>query len=129
MGLTTDGREIAEVFASGGPAQLFSAAIASGQSLSGPVALGTTRLFGILVPAGWTAAGLSYQASVDGVNYFELYTDAGTEVTSIVAASQVVVLSSPVQWLGISYLKVRSGTVGIPVAQGSAVTLTLIGVP
>ena len=105
------------------------ATILSGASLSGSIDLGTTRLFAIIMPAAWTSASLTFQGSVDGTNWFNLYTDTGTEVSATVAASQYVVMSSPAQMLGVRYAKVRSGTSGSAVNQGADRALTLVAVP
>jgi hypothetical protein len=114
----------------GSPFASFAAAVANGQSLSGAVDLGNYRLFGIQMdPTAWTAAALTFMVSVDGVNYFDLYDDTGTEQNWTVSAQKFVQVSQPAKWLGIRYVKVRSGTSGSPVNQGGARSLTLIGVP
>jgi hypothetical protein len=130
MPLTNDGREVAEVQASGGPFIAFPAAIANGASLSGIVDLGTYRLFGILMdPTAWTAAALTFQVSIDGVNFYNLFDDTGTEINWTVLAQQFITVAVPAKWLGIRYIKVRSGTSATPVNQGGARALNLIGVP
>lgn len=103
--------------------------ILSGASLSGAVNIGNGSLFAIQMPASWTAAGLTFQASSDCSAYANLYNDAGTEVTSTAAASTYIVMATPASWLGIRCLKVRSGTSGSPVAQGADRALTIIAVP
>ena len=107
----------------------YTATIANGASLSGTVDLGTNRLFAIVMPASWTTAGLTFRVSADGTNFFDLYDDAGTEVTFVAAASRVIQNSNPGRWLGFRYLQIRSGTSGTPVNQGGARSLTIIGVP
>ncbi|MGY4295388.1 hypothetical protein ACVWXN_003483 [Bradyrhizobium sp. i1.4.4] len=101
--------------------------ILSGQSLSSAsVHLHQQRMFAILMPAAWTAAALTFQASIDGTNFFNVYDDAGNEVTVQAAASRFVVLASPLLYLGIQRLMIRSGTNGTPVAQGADRVLQLI---
>ncbi len=108
----------------------FGASIASGASLSGVVDLGTYRLFGIVMdPIAWTAAAMTFQVSIDGTNFFNLFDDTGVEINWTVLAQQFVTVSQPAKWQGIRYIKVRSGTSATPVNQGAARTLTLIGVP
>lgn len=108
-----------------GTAGTATATIANAASLSGAVDLSYARLALILMPAAWTAAGLTFQVSPDGVTYGDLYTDAGVEVSATVAANRVVRLNLS-DWIGVRYFKVRSGTTGTPVAQGAERILTLL---
>lgn len=103
--------------------------ISNGQSLSGPVDMGAGRLFAIVMPAAWTAANLTFQASPDGVTYSNVFDSTGTEVTFTAAASQYIINAVPVEWIGVRYVKVRSGTSGTPVNQGADRALTIITVP
>ncbi len=103
------------------------ALIANGASLSSVVELGAGKLVAIQMPAAWTAAALTFQASIDGTNYFNVY-DNGTERNYTVDASRMLVLQLS-DWVGIKYLKIRSGTAGTPVNQGADRTLTLLVQP
>lgn len=125
-----DGRQVPDVFVAGN-AQFTatSVTISNGTSLSGAVDLGFNRLFAIQMPAAWSAAGLTFQGSSDGVTYANLYDDTGTEVSWTVAASTYVVVSAPAKMQGIRYLKIRSGTSGVPVNQAGDRILTVISVP
>ena len=110
------------------------ATIANGQSLSGAVDLGagSARAFALYVPSVWTGTttSITFQASADGTNYGELYNDTGTEVTvTVTGVSTFVVFSQPVTWLGIRYLKVRSGTAASPVTQGQSTAVIVVAVP
>jgi hypothetical protein len=78
----------------------------------------------IEMPAAWDAANLTFQTSGDGVNYFNVYDEFGAEVTVTAAVSRRIRLD-PVQWSGIQYVKVRSGTSGTPVNQTAARVLYL----
>ena len=100
------------------------AVIENGGSLSGAVDLGGRKLVAIVMPSSWTTAGLTFQASPDGVTYYNLY-DGGTERGLTVAASYYSALAIG-DWVGIRYLKVRSGTAGTPVNQAGARTITLV---
>lgn len=94
-------------------------------SLSSPVDLGAgNRLSFIQMPADWTPANLTFQVSEAGEIYDNLYDDAGNEVTVIAAASRVMRVDLS-KWLSIRYLKIRSGTIGTPVAQDALRTLRL----
>lgn len=109
--------------------------IANGGSLSG-AATGATRvgggatgiyetLVGIIMPASWSAASLTFQASNDNSTFTNLYNAAGTEVTATVSAARWVAID-PADFAGVAYLKVRSGTSGTPVNQGADRTITLV---
>lgn len=105
---------------------LLPAVIANGASLSGEVDLGALDLVGIVMPAVWTAAGMTFQVSIDGgVTWVEHTTSAGAETTFTVAASQYVAVD-PTLWRGVNAVKVRSGTLAVPVSQGQATTLNLV---
>lgn len=106
------------------------ATIAISTALSAAVDLGAIgTLVGIQMPAAWTTANLTFQASYDGgTTYQDLYDDAGNEVTVTAAASRNIYLS-PEEWAGIQLLKVRSGTSGTPVNQAAARTITLVTRP
>ena len=102
------------------------ASIANGASLSGAVVLPPAEyLCGISMPAAWTAANLTFQASFDGTTYYDLYDQDGTELNITAAASRHIVLNPDNFW-GFKWLKVRSGTTGTPVNQGAARTITLL---
>jgi hypothetical protein len=100
------------------------AVIANAASLSRVIDLGGKRLAGIVMPSGWTAAALTFQVSPDGQNFFNLYDAFGTEVTVQAALSRAISLSA-VDWLAFRFIKIRSGTSAVPVAQGAERILTL----
>jgi hypothetical protein len=100
--------------------------IANGQSLSPAVDFGDDRLHTILMPAAWTAANLTFQVSADGVSYIDLFTSAG-ELVITAAAARALALDQTI-FPAFRFLKVRSGTSGVPVAQGAARDLILLTV-
>ena len=103
------------------------ATILNGASLSDAIDTFCARLGRITVPAAWTAANLTFQVSPDNTNWFNLYDATGAEYTVVAAASRSIII--PVSdFLSVRYLKVRSGTSGVPVNQGAdrALTLTLV---
>lgn len=93
--------------------------IAINESLSTAIDLADQRAARIAVPADWTAANLTFQVSVDGVTYYNLYDKDGTEYTVVAAASRSMILPLA-DWLGVRYVKVRSGTSAAPVVQLAA---------
>ena len=104
--------------------------IASGQSLGPAISLDSVRLAAIQMPAAWTAANLTFQGSVDGTNFFDVFDGvaAGAEVTVGAAASRYIILNPDV-FSQFSSVKIRSGTSGAAVAQGAARTLQLVTIP
>ncbi len=52
--------------------------IAAGQSLSPQIDIGTKSLVGLVVPANWTNAGISFQVSVDGGTTWAVLMDSTT---------------------------------------------------
>ncbi len=101
--------------------------IANGASLSGAVDLGGRKLVGIIMPDTWTAAALTFQASPDGTNFFNVYDDP-TERRLTVAASYYSALNIS-DWVGFRWLKIRSGTAASAVNQAAERTLTLVAQP
>ncbi len=100
--------------------------IASGGSLSGAVALPPGEYpAAIMMPATWTTANLTFQGSVDGTTFYDMYESDGTELTVTADASQYIVLSPDSFW-GVHFLKVRSGTTGTPVNQAAARSVTVV---
>jgi hypothetical protein len=86
---------------------------------------GWGTLVAIVVPASWTAADLTFQASNDDTTFTNLYNASGTEVTVTAAASRWIALD-PSDFAGIAYLKVRSGTAAAAVNQGGDRVVTFV---
>jgi hypothetical protein len=86
-----------------------------------------TELAGIRMSDVWDAADITVQASSDGVNYFDLYNDAGTAVALTVDAGRVVAIGAlrPVM-SKMRYFRLRSGTAAVPVVQTDSRTLYLL---
>jgi len=72
----------------------------------------------------WTAAVASFEVQINGIWYDMWY--LGNEVTAIIAAGQIVDLDAD-KWLGVTSLKVRSGTSGSPITQPVDADLALVG--
>lgn len=103
------------------------ATIGAAASLSDEVDLAGFPLVGVIMPAAWTAANLTFQvASASGGTFVDLYDDAGNEVEVNAAASRGLAggqwLEKLAPW---RFVKVRSGTTGTPVAQGAERVITL----
>ena len=101
-----------------------STVISNGTSLSAAVLVGDHTLVSIQMPSTWTSASLTFQASVDGITYQNVYSSTGTELTLTAAASTYIYLD-PAIFSGAIKIKVRSGTSGAAVNQGGDRTLWL----
>lgn len=109
------------------------ATIASGASLSGAIDMSAFalnkdnfRLFGIIMPAAWTTANLTFQASFDsGLTWIDIMDALGTEYTVIAGTSRYIPVD-PTPFAAIPMLKIRSGTVSTPVNQGADRIVALI---
>lgn len=94
---------------------LLTVTIPAGASVSNGVQLKNGRVVGFRMPAAWTAAGLSFDWSADGQTWNPVY-DSGTE--RVRAADVNRYLQESIEpWLGFPWIRIRSGTVAIPVAQ------------
>lgn len=72
----------------------------------------------------WTNAALTFQGSVDGTNYRDLYDTSGNEVSFTTTASRLLYFD-PAPFQGINFIKLRSGTGASAVAQLNTRTVTL----
>lgn len=106
------------------PAEPETFTILSGQSLSAGVNLGGRVPVGIYMPASWTAAGLTFQASYDGTNFFNVQNDSAEIALTVIASIYVAMDATRLR--GITHLKVRSGTSGTPVNQAADRSLVLM---
>jgi hypothetical protein len=91
--------------------------------------LGGYTPIAILMPPAWTAANLTFRGTIDGSTLVDVYDSTGTELTVTAAASRYVVFTSAhiAAFAGLQGVTIRSGTAGVPVNQGGARTLYLIG--
>lgn len=105
--------------------------IANGASVSSAADLGDTVLCGVISPAAWTAAAITFEASLDGVTWFPMRTTAGevTIATGQISATEARYLAvNPADFRGVEWVRIRSGVSGSFVNQGAARTLTLVSV-
>lgn len=123
QGLPVEGRAAA-------PAAAVTVTILSGQSLSGAIDLAAERAHRITLPAAWTAAAITFQASADGVTYSDLYNEGGEYSlgSTVVGASRTILLDQAT-FYGIRYLNIRSGTAAAAVNQGADRIITIVTVP
>ncbi|MCP5362084.1 MAG: hypothetical protein H6908_05580 [Hyphomicrobiales bacterium] len=95
--------------------------IASGQTTSDAVDLRGTTLIAIQMPGSWTSADISFQASIDGSTFYDVYDSQGVAVTYAAGASQLISVHNVAAMAGLRYLKLVSSA-----AQGADRSLTLI---
>ena len=100
------------------------ATIAAGASLSGSVEIGDAKYVGVIMPAAWTSASMTFQVSADNSTWVNL-TDASGEVAITVAASGGYKVAADIQ--PFQYIKVRSGTAASAVNQEASRTITIVG--
>lgn len=90
------------------------------QAASNVIDLRGFSLAGILLPAALISTALTFEASVDGTNFFAVKnTTSGTALSYTVAQGNYYAIN-PVDFYGIRYLKIVPGS-----PEGSARTLTL----
>jgi hypothetical protein len=101
------------------------ARIVAGQSLSDGFAL-RGRLVAIITDAAWDTNAMTFQVSVDGTNYFNLYNEgAEYSIAGVTASTYRRVDMS--MFYAARFLKVRSGTSAAAVAQVDDTTFTVVG--
>lgn len=91
--------------------------IKAGESLSNGLDLTQVDLLKIIMPLGWTPAGLSFQLSPDGDKYHDLFYLTGFEVTLPTVVPDTAVIISYDVGRAISWVKLRSGTRNNPIPQ------------
>jgi hypothetical protein len=99
--------------------------VLDGQSLSEAAIMGNLELCGVVTDSGWNTAALTFQGSYDNVTYFNIWNGAAELAYAAVAASTWVMFD-PAIFLGIPYIKVRSGTGASAVNQTGDSVVTLI---
>jgi hypothetical protein len=98
--------------------------IANGAALSAAIDVAGCSIQGVLLPAVWTAAVMTFAVSFDGITYFPLFDSSGAEVSYTVVAGHAVFFPT-YNWRMVRYLKIRSGTSASPVNQGQTTIVTL----
>lgn len=103
--------------------------ILNGASLSDEIQLNGVMIEAIIMPAAWTAAGLSFLASAlataNGGIFLPLFDVAGVEITATVDASRRIVL--PISLIrSHNFIQLRSGTSAVPVNQGANRSISLL---
>ena len=101
------------------------ATIASGGSSSDNIFTGGLPICGIIMPAAWDAADLTFQASCDvAANVANVYDKDGLELDIKTAAGSFITID-PSYFAGVRFIKVRSGTSVTPVNQSATRSIVL----
>ena len=105
--------------------------ILSGQSLSEAIPMNSmgngSRLAIVGMPAAWDAANLTFQVSLDNqVSWLNLYDSSGSEYSVTAAASRAIMIPLA-DFIGVTDMKIRSGTAAAAVNQTANRTLTIVG--
>lgn len=105
------------------------ATIPSGQPVSEWIDLGQFRICGMVMPAAWDAAVVTFDVSVDfGVTACPLFDENNAELTITVAAGRAHKLP-PAAFLGWTRVRLRSGTSASPVNQTANRVVNLVAEP
>ena len=106
------------------------ATIAQNGTLSGAVDIGNMTNIGLIMPAVWTAAHITFQVSnALAGTYSELVDSTGTEVNIAVSAGVAYTLADAdsrllAPW---RFIKIQSGATGATVAQTAARNIVIVG--
>jgi len=98
---------------------------AAGASYSSSVFLNGRVLYAVQLGSVWTAANITLQRSSDGSTWFDVYDEFGNVLTLTAAASREIALTSG-PLAGTAYIRLRSGTPTVTVAQPALVSFTLV---
>jgi len=106
------------------------AVIAEGTSQSDAIRKPGYKIVGIIMPAAWTAADITFLVSNDPATGFVKLVQASdeAEITSKASASEAIVFNGAIKEalaLGV-YVKIRSGTSGTPVNQVAGARIIVI---
>lgn len=105
---------------------LVTTTIVDATSLSPGVDLAGRALVGIVTPAGWTTAVMTFQVSPDNSTWFEYEDVNGTAIQIPSTAASKYRALDPADFIGVRYLKVRSGTSAAAVSQSSGDIVTMV---
>jgi hypothetical protein len=107
--------------------------IAAGQSLSSGIDCSSVdRIIRLLMPREWNGADLSFELSLDGENYSALYHVSpgnffGFPILVPRPPAGACITLPPGMSLALNWLKIRSGTSALPVAQDVDCAFQLVG--
>lgn len=101
--------------------------VANGAALSG--ASGDLKdlgqLVAVLTDSAWDTNAITFQGSIDGTNFFDIYEEGSEYSVTGAAASKAYTVDVQV-FMPYSYIKVRSGTGASPANQSGDSVVTLV---
>lgn len=101
--------------------------IGGSSSLSQAARVSGLRVLGMITPASITGGSVwTFQGSLDGTNFFNIFDTAGNELNCGAQAVSQYYQFGPNFLPGLYSIKVRSGTAGAPVVQTVQISLTLV---
>ena len=95
--------------------------IANGATTSEDVDLSGFTLAGVLIPVAMTGSTLTFQGTVDKVNYYDIKNTAGTAISITLSTTGIYKLNAA-DFIGIDNLRIV-----IASAEGALRTITVIG--
>lgn len=93
--------------------------------LSAGVKLENGRPVRLHCPAAWDTAAMTFMVSHDGINYADLYDEYGSEISYQPVAGKSMRIPV-IDFIGVGWLKIRSGTSAAPVTQTADRAFTLV---
>jgi hypothetical protein len=102
-----------------------SVTITAGESLSPALQVGTGIPLALLTPATLVTTTMSFQGSLDGSTWLNLYDAGGVEVTMTIGTSRAISLEA-IYLAGMQFLKLRLGTAGSPATEAADRIFTVV---
>jgi hypothetical protein len=95
-----------------------------GDTLSSVLDCTTTSAMFVIVPDNWTDARISFQASIDGIKFYDAVSGRSGDYEVVATPGTAIMID--LSWTGaVGYLRIRSGQRHNPVPQQQAVTMTV----
>jgi len=98
------------------PPGVLEAVIGPGQSVSNDINLANLAVVLVIAPDDWTPANITFQVSVNGSLWSDLFDASGTQVIKPIPPGSAI-LVDPEITRHVSFLRIRSGTRENPIAQ------------
>ena len=99
--------------------------ITNGTSLSGALDVADYTVVGVITDSAWDTNAMTFQASADGTNFFNLH-NAGTEISFAGVTASKYNIIDPALMMGVRAIKVRSGTGAAAVNQVGDTVVTIV---
>jgi hypothetical protein len=102
--------------------------ILAGKSMSASLKItGTSQqIIAVVLPPAWDPAPITFQWSIDGTNWYDVFDRQGHEQNFTWTASALVPIQSPYGFYAYPYLQIRSGGRAQPVMQSVSRSFTVL---